>query len=205
MTAIVVSAASDFRFSSQYGGYRRIRNLTLMSLEAKHIVSPDCNKSKDVLARAVSAGHKWCVIGSHREDACICQEILRIQGMCLDLAFNRPMRVVITSDQRVWCDNTHTAIAYACRIGRQCRVRDVPHYLVDFRYCTPLITSVDSSVHDSVKHIQAAISAAKRLDDRLVLGYRPKTLSWSILDLTDQLNDYQHSCMCGTRENVQAV
>lgn len=174
--------------------YEFLFNKRIVSLECKHITEI-CEKTNEIYERAVKSGHEWCVLGSHRNGT-VDSEKKVITDMMENLNFNRPIRLVITSDGAVWADNTHTVIAYVLRYGEDLFVKEIPFYIVDTRYSIPRIVSVKNTVNDSVSDIKSAIACSERLNARLARGYRPKYLRWNIADLMEQLNfggDYRAS------------
>jgi hypothetical protein len=179
------SNVSQFEYSANYDDYEFLLNKKIIHLECKHIMKI-CNSTQEVYDRAIKAGHQWCIFGSHRNGT-LESEKEAIAKMVTS-SFNRPMRVVITKDNKIWADNTHSAIAYILRYGKDTFIKEVPVYIVDTRLSISKIVSVNNTVNNSVEDIKSAIACSERLNKRINDGYRPITLSWMIEDLISQLN-----------------
>ena len=160
-------------------------NLKLTDTEAKHIVFPNLHNEMIELSNKV--GYEYSVLGSHRNNSRTASEIERINNM-KNTEYKRPARFVISKDGRVWADNTHWTISYAL-IDKNSRIIDIPSYVVDFREQFPKIISINNSVYDSIICIQNAIESAYAIQERLKKGWRPSTISFTILDLMKELFD----------------
>jgi hypothetical protein len=186
---IVGKNITDFIFKETYVDSEEIahiQNIRLKNLECKHlaeIITPQHNRLKTL---AEEAGHKHFLLGSHRNSD-IEEEKEIIRKMAEDKDFKRSIRIVITSDGLIWSDNTHTTLAYMKRYGLTVDLGRVPFYVVNLIEKIPEIISVDNRVSDSLKDIKNAISSAKRLEERIQVGYRPDNLSFTIEDLNKQL------------------
>lgn len=95
----------------------------------------------------------------------------------------RAVRFVISRDNRLWSDNTHWTLAYLLEKGTEALVSDISMYLVDFRDLCPAIYDKDGVIFDSIYDIKCAIASAKRIQERLDLGWRPSELSYTIKQL----------------------
>ena len=95
----------------------------------------------------------------------------------------RAVRFVISKDGRLWSDNTHWTLAYILEKGTEILVTDIPMYIIDFRESFPIIYDKDGVVFDSVYDIKCAIASAKRIQERLDLGWRPSEISYTIKQL----------------------
>lgn len=102
---------------------------------------------------------------------------------------HRAVRFVISKDDRLWSDNTHWTLAYILEKGVDALVLDVPMYIVDFRESYPVIYDKDGVVFDSIYDIKCAIASAKRIQERLDLGWRPPELSYTIKQLYKDILD----------------
>ena len=92
----------------------------------------------------------------------------------------RAVRFVICSDGRIWSDNTHWTLAYLIKYGFQTTLLDIPAYIVDFRYSTPTVFDKNGVVFDSIFDIKSSIASAKRIQERINMGWRPVEISYTI-------------------------
>jgi hypothetical protein len=93
----------------------------------------------------------------------------------------RPIKIVVTSCGRIWTDNTHWTLAALRKYGRSCTVGEVAHYVVQFGECgarliTRPITMDESAARESLR-------LAGNIQQRLDLGWRPPSISYTIGDL----------------------
>lgn len=152
----------------------------VFELESKHVIEiNDDTKIFEELGEKV--GWTNTVLGSHRNSP-IKAEGEMIFSMADTVPF-RPVKVVITRDGRFWADNTHHAVAGLIRAEYAGYVEDIPVYIVDFRTDVPTIYDIEGSVRDSVHDIRHAIASAKKIQDRVDLGWRPCEYSYTIGDL----------------------
>ena len=166
--------------------YCEIFSHKLIDTHSKHIAR--INESTNTVHRlSQKVGYNIDIIGSHRKTI-LEDERQRIQNMknatCL-----RAARFVISSDGRVWADNTHWTIAYILRFGCDVTLKDIPSYVVDFRSNIPIIIEYKNILFDSLYCIKSAVACAKRIQDRLDNGWRPIDISFTINDLINDLYD----------------
>lgn len=160
--------------------YSGILNKKIIDTESKHI--PAINGSTLHLHRlSQNVGYKFDIIGSHRESN-LESEMQRINNM-KNAQCPRAARFVLTSDGRIWADNTHWTIAYIFKYGQNTTIADIPSYLVDFRYDIPIILDYGNVVFDSIFCIRSAIACAERIETRLRKGWRGKDISYTINNL----------------------
>lgn len=164
--------------------YSEIINHKLINTHSKHIAHiSDITYKVHELSQKV--GYSIDIIGSHRNTV-LEVERQRIQNMknstCL-----RAARFVISSDGRIWADNTHWTIAYILKMGYEVTLKDIPSYIVDLRNDTPIIIEYDNVLFDSMYCIKSAIACAKRIQDRLNNGWRPENITFTINDLIKDL------------------
>lgn len=164
--------------------YENLLNRKLTSLECKHIISL---KNKSIYHASVNTGYEWVVFGSHRNGSLESEEKI-INEMTKDNNFNRPIRIVYAKDERLWADNTHTAMAYINRFGENICIKDIPFYLIDIRNEVPVVVSIDNSVKNNLVDIYNAIACAERINKRLDNGVRPLYMSWTISDLKSEFD-----------------
>ena len=164
--------------------YSKIINYKLINTHSKHIAHiNDTTYKLHELSQEI--GYNIDIIGSHRNTV-LEDERQRIQNMknstCLHAA-----RFVISSDGRIWADNTHWTIAYILKMGYDVTLKDIPFYIVDFRKEIPAIIECDNILFDSTYCIKSAIACAKRIQDRLNNGWRPLNITFTIYDLIKDL------------------
>lgn len=152
----------------------------LEDTESKHVADlRDCTKVFFEYSNLV--GYPNTILGIHR-NASIQNEYFRIQNMSHSICC-RAVRFVISKDGRLWSDNTHWTLAYILEKGTEILVTDIPMYIIDFRESFPIIYDKDGVVFDSVYDIKCAIASAKRIQERLDLGWRPSEISYTIKQL----------------------
>lgn len=163
---------------------KTILHTKVTDLECKHVVSL---LASDVYNASKKAGYQNVVLGSHRNGT-LESESKIIEDMQKDVMFNRPIRVILAKDNRLWCDNTHSAIAYVKRFGTNITIEEIPFYLVDIRAEIPIVISVNKSILPNVEHIKNAIACSLRINQRIDLGVRPRNMHWNINDLMNDLD-----------------
>ena len=149
----------------------------MVNIESKHVaLQNDATNIFFNLSELV--GYKNTMLGIHRTPV-IKNEYLRIKNMsespCL-----RAVRLVITKDNHILSDNTHWTLAYLYKYGTQTKVCDIPLYIIDFRSPLPIIYDCAGVVFDSLSDIRNALTAAKSIQERLDLGWRPENVSYTI-------------------------
>lgn len=165
----------------------KILSIPLKELEAKHI--PYVNDETAMLHQnAVHIGYTYDVFGAHRPYTRLQDEIARIKNMsstpCL-----RAVRIVLTTDGRIWSDNTHWTIAYMLRYGWNTRLKEIPFYIVDFCYDIPRVIDYNHALFDSITEIRTAVKAAQNIQERLNAGWRIGKLSYKIGELATTILD----------------
>lgn len=172
-------------------GSTGIDNVKLIHLNCKHIIqsTPETKILEDEDRRVceklgIVSTLKW---GSHRNGT-VESERKIIEGM-VKCDFKRPMRVVWLPGGDLWCDNTHTAISWVHRLGKECTLGDVPYYLVDLRLDPPSIIDVKGSLSNSIEACRLAIACSLRIRDKLDNGWRSKGVYWMIEDLIENMEE----------------
>ena len=161
----------------------------LGSIESKHVANFQDN-TKIFFEYSEKVGYPNTILGIHR-NAKIEDEYFRINNMAQSTC-NRAVRFMISKDGRIWSDNTHWTLAYLLHRGDTTLVSDIPAYIIDFREKIPTIYDKDGVVFDSIYDIKSAIASAKRIQERLDLGWRPFDVSYTIkhlqLDILSLIN-----------------
>lgn len=152
----------------------------LENAESKH-VADFRDRTKIFFEYSNLVGYPNTILGIHR-NASIQNEYFRILNMSHSIC-HRAVRLVISKDGRLWSDNTHWTLAYILEKGTEILVTDIPMYIIDFRESVPTIYDKDSVVFDSIYDIKCAIASAKRIQERLDLGWRPSEFSYTIKQL----------------------
>ena len=155
-------------------------------VESKH-VADFTDRTKVFFEKSDLVGYPNTILGIHRNTS-IKNEYYRIQNMRHSLC-NRAVRFVISRDGRIWSDNTHWTLAYLFEKGAETLVSDIPMYIIDFRESYPVIYDMEGMVFDSIYDIKCAIASAKRIQERLDLGWRPSGLSYTIKQLHQDILD----------------
>lgn len=159
-------------------------DMLLVNTESKHVaLKNDATNIFFELSEKVAYNNT--ILGIHRTPI-IRNEYLRIRNMSNSSCL-RAVRFVITDDERIWSDNTHWTLAYIYKYGIQTSITDIPFYIVDFRNQKPVIYDCGGVVFDSLSDIQKAIIAAKTIQERLDLGWRPKEITYTIGQLYNDL------------------
>lgn len=156
------------------------KNILLDDTESKHVTSKN-DKTKIFFELSEKVGYPNTILGIHRTSI-IQNEYFRIKNMSNSSCL-RAVRFVITKDKRIWSDNTHWTLAYIYKYGIQSKISDIPFYIIDFRNNLPIIYDCEGVVFDSISDIQQAIAAAKTIQERLDLGWRPIDISYCINQL----------------------
>lgn len=169
----------------------RVDSIRLVHLNCKHIIqsTPETKIIEEEDVRVcqklgIVSTLKW---GSHRNGTVESEK--KIIDEMVKCDFKRPMRVVWLPDDSIWCDNTHTAISWIYRLGRECTLSDVPYYIVDLRTETPNIVDIKGSLSDSIRDCRLAIACSLRIRDKMDEGWRPRGVYWMVEDLIDNLEE----------------
>ena len=153
------------------------RDILLINTESKHVAFKN-DATNIFFELSEQVGYENTILGIHRTSI-IQNEYMRIKNMSQSPCL-RAIRFVITKDNNVWSDNTHWTLAYIYKYGIKTRITDIPLYIVDFRNKLPVIYDCEGVVFDSISDIKRAIVAAKSIQERLDLGWRPQNVSYTI-------------------------
>lgn len=153
------------------------RDILLVGIESKHVAFKN-DATSIFFELSWKVGYENTILGIHRTSI-IKNEYMRIKNMSQSPCL-RAVRFVITKDNNIWSDNTHWTLAYIYRHGLETRISDIPLYIIDFRNELPVIYDCEGVVFDSILDIKKAIAAAKSIQDRLDLGWRPQNISYTI-------------------------
>ena len=160
---------------------KALLSVQLKELESKHI--PYISDETEMLHQnALQVGYTYDVFGSHRQYTNLLDEVDRIKNMSLTPCL-RAIRIVLTSDGKVWSDNTHWTIAYILRYGLNIQLKDIPFYVVDFCHDIPIVIDYHDTLFDSLTEIRKAVKAAKNIQGRVNVGWRNDNLSYTINEL----------------------
>ncbi len=155
-------------------------------VESKHVANYS-NETKRFFKYSEVVGYPNTLLGFHKNSN-IQNEYFRIINMSQTVC-NRTVRFVITKDNRIWSDNTHWTLAYLIQNGHTTLLSDIPAYIIDFRNLYPIVFDKDNIVFDSLYDIKSAIASAKRIQDRLDLGWRPSEDSYTIRQLYNDITN----------------
>lgn len=152
-------------------------DILLVDTESKHVALK--NEATSVFFElSEQVEYNNTILGIHRTPI-IKNEYLRIKNMSNSSCL-RAVRFVITKDNHIWSDNTHWTLAYIYKYGLEAKISDVPFYIVDFREKSPIIYDCEGVVFDSISDIKNAILAARSIQERLDLGWRPEAITYTI-------------------------
>ena len=190
-----MSRFNDYIFKN-YDEYiisnKDISNLKLSELECKHILLKT-EDTKIFVDLAEKVDYKWVVFGSHRgldEKDRVQFEINRINEM-IKSTTSRAVRIVRTSNDKYFADNTHWILAYLKRIGDNAKLSDIPFYLVDFCHEKPIIVDVKNSVIKNHEDMKNAVNAAGDVEERIEYGWRPNGISYTIKQFEEEISQYE--------------
>ena len=173
------------KYDKQATELSNLLNIKLINLECKHI--PELTeKNIKLLIDSEKVNYQYLVFGSHREHCRLSDELNRIENMSHS-SCQRAVRIVLTNDNKVWCDNTHWTIAYIHKFGKETTLNCIPFYIVDLRFDYPVIIDYDNTLFDSLSNIMNAIAAAMQIQDRIDRGWR-NNINYTIGDFLNTLN-----------------
>jgi len=164
--------------------YDSVLKTRLNDAEVKHIARVD-KSNHHLLDLAQKVGYQWALLGARKEFS-IEEARERVEGMSKSW-IERPIKIVLTKDGRIWADNTHWTMSYVKKYGDYVKIGDVPFYIVDLRKKVPIIVSHNDSVKQSEEDITATITAAKEINKKLSLGWRPEGISYKVSDLIKEI------------------
>ena len=100
----------------------------------------------------------------------------------------RPIKIVIASDNKLYADNTHWTCGYVIKYGEDVLVKNVPFYVIDLRTKIIKIISNNNSVIHNEKDIRETIKRALKINKRLKKGWRCEEVNYTMGDL---IKDYE--------------
>lgn len=175
--------------------YQKLIHLTpLKDLECKHVLF---GHPEEVFLDSARAGYEN-ILFEAGQGGSVLDGVNRVIRMSNESDFQRPVCMVITSDGNVWCDSTHTALAYIVKYSYKspsgCRLGDVPHYIVDYTEMKDGSPKVLAHTKVDVKEdtlIEQAVAHTLKLEERVrEYGIRKGGLSYTIGDLKNALDFY---------------
>ncbi len=114
------------------------------------------------------------------------EELDKIKSIS-NLDNQKPIRIILAKDGRLWADNTFWSLAYLNKKGIDIKLKDVPFYLVDTTTKIPVILSYNGSVIENENDVKIAIGYSLRINEMLDEGWRTKEISYTIEDLYNEL------------------
>lgn len=171
--------------------YLCLFDLKLLDLECKH-VAYDCDEYKWYSEQSKKIGYIYYLFGKNnceQENLRIKKQIDRI-NLYKDIELDRPIKIVISKDGKIWADNTHWTISYILKYGRNVVLKQVPFYIVDFRYNIARLISVNNSVLKSKTDRERTVEKAWYIVDRQENNWRIDKRKISIKNLMVQLKLY---------------
>ena len=164
--------------------YDAVLNTKLADVEVKHIARID-KSNHHLIDLAQKVGYEWALLGARKEFS-VDDARERVEGMSRSW-IERPIKIVLTKDGRIWADNTHWSMSYVKKYGKDTLVGDVPFYIVDLRKRKPVIVSYNDSVKQNHDDIIATVKAAQEINKRLGLGWRPEGVYYKLSDLMHEI------------------
>ena len=165
---------------------KEIAERKIADLECKHVINFNSPKAKIIYNLGIESGFAGVIWGSTRNGTEHTEKA--IINQMLETNFNRPLKIVVVKNNRIWADNTHTCIAQILRHGGQVKIKEVPFYIIDLSHKHPIIVNYNNSVLNSVREIKKAISYAYKIHERNEKGVRPNNITWNIKDLMKNSN-----------------
>lgn len=153
------------------------KDVLLINTESKHVAFKN-DTTNIFFELSAQVKYENTILGIHRTSI-IKNEYMRIINMSQSPC-SRAIRFVIPKDNNIWSDNTHWTLAYIYKYGLETKIADIPFYIVDFRNELPVIYDCEGVVFDSLSDIKKAIAAARSIQERLDLGWRPQNISYTI-------------------------
>lgn len=176
---------------SENSEYSKILDMKVLDLQCKHIAYVT-QTNKIFLQLAKKVDYQWVVFGSHRfmkEEERLPFEINRINQMA-ESENSYPVRIVICSNNKIFVDNTHWALAYAKRYGQDLKLKSIPVYIIDFRNEIPTVVDVNNTVIKNDDDILKAIDAASDVEKRIKNNWRPENVSYTLNELSTELQNF---------------
>jgi len=160
--------------------YKHLSTHFVCDAESKHIaLATPASMAIELKKLADVVGYKYCFMsdGDNFDPKFVVKSIYRMY----ESGFNRPVKYILTSDGRIWSDNTHTSILYAFKYGFDVKIFETDYYIVDVRKTCPVIFLGSQSI--SEKHFIPIIKNALAVETRVRLGWRPRDVRYTIGDL----------------------
>lgn len=160
---------------------KNIGHKALRLVQSKHIPQNMVGDRANLFEKlSQKVGYKYIRIGlyrgyTHRKD------ISFVHGLANGEI--SPVKIVITKDGRLWADNTHRALACMIKYGKETTINKIPHYYVDLRGEFPIIVHKPKSL--AMPNLNIAVLYAKEIQERLLLGWRPQNISFTLGELFD--------------------
>ena len=162
--------------------YARFGSRSLGSTESKHVPqSVESPLIDELIELARAMGYANPKMGAHQ--GMNAHEDRQYVRALVERTELRPLKFVLTRDGRVWADNTHWTLAAVLKHGLDQTIADVPHYFVDFTDPRALVINRPESLLGL--RFDDAVRKAGWIQERLDLGWRPPTVSFTIEDLLE--------------------
>lgn len=167
--------------------YRYLLDIKLTDLECKHVLFSDDRDTKRFIKRAEKAYYPNIVWGYYRDKIATGKSERAILDKMKADNFMRPIRIVVTSNGMVWCDNTHTCISYIER--GYVTLKEIPFYVIVFTDNDTCAHVMDyqQSLSQNMDDINQAVQNAKRLEYFVRHNGRSQDYHWTVLNLYIQI------------------
>lgn len=177
------------RFHIRYNEPTLVDNVRLVDLHCKHIIVP--NEKTIEVERLSKMASEMCGMrdtikwGVHRNGTQESEWAI-INKMISD-NFARPVRIFRDCYERLWADNTHSVISWVLRLGEGTPICSIPYYYVDASFNEPIVYDVNGTLSDSLNDVRTAVACVERINTKVMCGYRPQDVVWTIKDLIENL------------------
>jgi hypothetical protein len=164
--------------------YFKYTNVKLADLQSKYIYEIN-DKTKIFESLSKKTGFEFVVFGAHKD-----YTLLQKQDNIHFLANEKntvPIKVVLLPDGRLFCDNTHWALAHLVRFGNDVKLKDLPFFIIDLQKEEPIIADYNGSILRKESYIKQTITYAQYIKDRVQKGWRPKKTSYTVGNLSNEL------------------
>ena len=162
--------------------YNYVTETLISHTESKHIALATPQQiASEFEKRSAAVNYKYCYM-SNQGDFNAFAVAKYIYAMHTS-DFNRPAKYVLTSDGKIWADNTHTSILHLYKFKEDVKIKQTLFYIVDTRSEYPQIILEAKNINPI--HYPAIAKNALALENRIKLGWRPRSICYTLKNLCD--------------------
>lgn len=160
--------------------YHFVANMRVCDTQSKHIaLNTPLMHATEFEKRSKAIGYPFCYMSNGNTfDAYLVASY--ISNMHHN-GFSRPAKYVLASDNRVWADNTHTSLLHVYQNGPNVMIGRTNFYIVDIRSTMSKLVLCGQKIDPA--HYASIEQNAKQINLRLDQRWRPRPLTYTILDL----------------------